>query len=648
MAPEIGSGEMSPREPTPIQKREQRVHSYMMRFNGTPKDNVKNEFNQLIIRGSEFPSAQYKLAREINNVLDNRKLVADEKIVVEYGEKLESRKEAEDAMVALLYDIQVPLHGRNMHVDPPELPKLLKILEDTRERRSSGYIFDETMVNSKDQAVLFLTQAYFYGIDRLNGKKVIYIEDVSSDEVEIEKLVPKLNTFLSEKDQFTLIHRKTAIPGITYFDPKYLFSDIEPKKQQTETPVKEKKDSPSPIKTAAEKKRAEEIEGTLNRSKRRLDFDLNNPDRPFNLNMAPPFEEERGSIGETFGSEGKENIPLFSLLSMTSPKAGERIVNWLISEKRTTKRKVKIQGIVTLSEQLFREVLAPETKKEFDAAFAEDIATEDVNLARLHKAIMKRAPQRSKEDVGADNMEALVVEAAEKLFLMKQAHVLGDEVKREILARREATLGGTPIDAEGKSTTKDIEEVLKRIEAQIGHPVDQSTPIKPYEMNVYFPPISSIESYDPYDSSVPVLMTKMMNGERIDGKLFQLNQETLCGYVVSLCIEKWSHQARSVEALRQKMPSSEVENAGHYMPYKVEDVKDERGYSEKVQTYFIHDNTPDSTDPNKGCLYIDSQTHLSVPVLFEKPKKEGENMRIEYVYGLNGSIPGIRGERVIT
>lgn len=91
---------------------------------------------------------------------------------------------------------------------------------------------------------------------------------------------------------------------------------------------------------------------------------------------------------------------------------------------------------------------------------------------------------------------------------------------------------------------------------------------------------------------------------------------------------------RSVLYQRTVLPLNYAPNNFHYWQHKL------------YQMSRMRTNT--SHEQNKGCLYIDSETGLSVPVTFILPKKEGDDMHIEYVYGIVGSIEGMKVEKVNT
>lgn len=638
MAAETGGVEQpSPKEISPVHAREQRVHSYMTKFNRIPAQDARSELGQLLVKTKGFPIAQQDFIREVSDAVNptKDKLTMSEAIVDKYTEALESQRSAEDAMVALLYDIQTPLHGRGMTVATPELPKLLKILEDTRMRRESQFAREGFMDSSKDQAVLFLTQVYFYDAERAQGKRVIHTEagkNPSLDEVEIIKLVRKLNQYLPEGDRFIIQEEQPAplVPNATILSlEKLMMAPDQKKDPQT---INEQREPSSPIRTAAERKRAEELEDVLYDAQGVLQFTLDNPDKPIDLDAT---KLPQSAVGEVFGSEGKGNLVLFSLISSISPDARRKVVNWLMTEKGATKRREKIREITAVSQHLFHDLLSPETKGVFDNAFFEDLLNRDAATTRLHRAVLARIPEGEKK--GKDEMRELLADAAERLFFLKHSHILGNEIREEIMARRKA-MKITPIDSEDKVAAGDIEELIKKIQDQLEFPTDVNAAIMPYELNVGY--------VDDFDTSQRT--AHLLNGESVDKELFSMKKEKLNEYVAALCLEKWTHQARSNQELRKTTSSEEGEKLGHVMPYAIDEVKDERGRTERVQTYFMYDYTPDPNDHNRGQLYIDSQTGLSLPIVLVPAKKEGDYMRIEYVYGSEGTIPGIKARKVNT
>ncbi len=219
---------------------------------------------------------------------------------------------------------------------------------------------------------------------------------------------------------------------------------------------------------------------------------------------------------------------------------------------------------------------------------------------------------------------------------MRQTHILGDEIKTEIKARRKANADIIANGREEKKLAKNVNDLEKKIEHQLEFPIDPDVHISSYELNV-----NSTSDIN------PTIGLKTINGEPVDRELFRMKKDKMREHILSLCVEKWSHQARSNKELRAKMPPSEVEELGRVMPYELQEGIGEKGKG-ITQTYFIHDNTPDSHEQNKGCLYIDSETGLSVPVTFILPKKEGDDMHIEYVYGIVGSIEGMKVEKINT
>lgn len=624
MATETGGGQPAPKEISSVHAREQRVYSYMAKFNRVSKQDAQSELSQLLVKTKGFPKAEQEFIREVIDAVNpaNNKLTINEVIVDEYTKALESQRNAEDALVALLYDVQF---SGGMGGGTTELLKLLRILENTNMQRESKFVSESLMDNPKDQAILFLTQVYFYDAERVQGKRVIHTEageNPSLDEGEIVKLARELNQYLPKEDQFIIQEKQKKAP-ISKKEPQML---------------DEHKETFTPILTSAEKKRAGELEIVLSHAQNNLHFSLDTPDVPITLDIA---SLPKGAIGELFGREGKENIALFSLLSLTSPGAGKTVVDWLMNEKRTTKRREKITELSALSSFLFHEVLSPETKGEFDRAFAEDVLKEDASMGMLHNAITAKLSEKTgRKSNQLNDVDKLVVTSCERLFLLRHAQIISGEINHEVRERRKALLGGTPIDAEGMANPKDIEEMIKKIQDAVEFPTDPAAPIMPYELNVHFgtgqiAPIAQI-------------LARHVNGEPVEGELFKKRSDALFEFVVSLGIEKWSHQARSLNHMREKMPQSEVEKVGHVLPYELTKITDEKGKERLEQTYYIHDNTPDPIDPKKGCLYIDSQTELSVPVTFISPKEEGENMHIEYVYGINAWVQGIETEKAHT
>ncbi len=608
----------------------------MTKFNRIPVQDARSELNQLLVKTKGFPLAQQDFIREVGDAVNptKNKLTMSEAVVDKYTAALESQRSAEDAMVALLYDLQAPFHRQGMTIGTPELPKLLKILEDTRMRRDSPFVRESFMDSPKDQAVLFLTQVYFYDAERAQGKRVIYTEageNPSLDEVEIIKLVRKLNQYLPEGDRF-IIQEKQPDPPLhaTFFSFDQL-TEVPAAGKPSSLPT-EKEESGLPIRTAAERKRAEELEDVLYDSQGILRFTLDNPDKPIDLDIA---QLPQSAIGEVFGSEGKGNLVLFSLISSISPEARQKVVKWLMTEKGTAKRREKIRELAIASQHLFHDMLSPETKGVFDNAFFEDLLNRDDTTMRLHKAVLARIPEGEKK--GKDEMRELLADAAERLFLLKHSHILGNEIREEITARRKA-MKITPIDSEDRVAAGDIEELIKKIQDQLEFPTDVSAAVIPYELNVSY--------VDDFDTSQRT--ARLLNGESVDKELFSMKKEKLDRYIAALCLEKWTHQARSNQELRKKLPSEEAERLGHVMPYVVNELEDETGRTKRVQTYFMYDYTPDPKDRNRGQLYIDSQTGLSLPIVLIPANKEGDYMRIEYVYGSEGIVPGMEVRKANT
>jgi len=638
MAIERGN-ESAPAKLSPVQIRENRVHSYMRQFNQLPEDKIGSELSQ-IIEKARWNGEGGRMDEETKRASTSGLRLVDQKTVTAFEEKIDAQRSAEDAFVALLYDLQYPLRKRNMHIIPPELPKLLQILEDTKFRRESQYESERSMLDPRDQAVLFLTQTYFYDDDRTDGNVSIPIDKKSLGDIDVQKLIYKVNKFLPEGGKFTIQSpnpEPEREPELTV-DFSSLFPSTSKEEPKKEITMRKRHIVP---KTSEELQKEEELEEVLYWTVKNLSINLDAEGG--SIQTVPPkmllLEKDESRLNVTekavFGVQSKGKAAFFSLLSRISPESKKQIVDLLLGEKDEAKRREMIDRFAAAGNKLLSEVISPETNQELSDAFAQDVLGEDLDMKNSHVLLEKKAKQTIKgRDKKSTLIRELTVEAAERLFLLQRATVLGTEIREEILKRREAMRSARPIpiDAEGKSNPQDIQKLLDRINEYIESelPVDPNSPIVPYELNVQFRIPQEVEE---------MMSHLICGGGKLDNfDIFQMGKVEMQEAVYSLAIEKWSHQAREQTDLRKLARDTDKEQLGHFMPYAITKLPTKDGPG--IIGYYQHHKTINEKDKKKRDLFVISGTELSIPVTLPPIEIEGQNMRIEYVYGLSGQIKG--------